>query len=231
MAVGFAAAGARVVVCDVEENLAVETAQKITGDGGLAHAISCDVTQEAQVRSLVQQTVEHLGTVDVLVNNAGTNVVVPAEDMPLTAWDRVMNLNVTTPFLCAREASAAMIRQRWRRIINIASIYGIVAPSIHNSAAYCASKTALIGLTLALAADWAQHNVLVNAICPGLIATALTQSRVEDPEYRDSYLARVPLRRLGTAEDVVSTALYLASDASSYVTGQALGLDGGYTAV
>ena len=189
-----------------------------------------DVSNPAEVEHLVGATVKSFGRLDVLVNNAGISPIFKkAERVSEVEWDEIMAVNLKGAFLCAQAAGRVMIPQTSGRIINISSVGGRVA--LPNMAAYCAAKGGLEQLTRVLAAEWAPHNILVNAIAPGFVETDLTEGLRQNPELRDAIVGQTPLGRLAKVEDIVGAAIYLASDAASYVTGQTLYIDGGWTAI
>ena len=229
---GYAAQGAAVALVDVDAANAERVAQQINGRGGRSLAIVGDVSQEAQVERLIAESLEFLGDIDILVNSAGVASRSPAEQMPLDIWDKVLRVNLTGPFLMCRQVGRQMISQGLRgRIINISSVAGLVGltTGIVN---YSASKGGLVALTRCLAAEWAPHGILVNTIAPSHIETPLDREMLEKkPEIRDYFIRSIPLGRIGQVEDVVGPAIFLASDAASFVTGHVLIVDGGHTAV
>jgi gluconate 5-dehydrogenase len=201
------------------------------GIGCQSLPISADVTDEAAVIGMVVQAVERFGRLDILVNNAGTAVVGSPEMISLADWQHVVDVNLTGVFLCAREAAKAMIAAgRGGRIINIASILGAVASEPVPAAAYDATKGAVVNLTRDLAVHWAPHGILVNAIGPAYFPSEMTEAFLALPEMRREIERRTPLGRVGRPEELKGAVVYFASDASSYVTGQTLYVDGGWTA-
>jgi NAD(P)-dependent dehydrogenase (short-subunit alcohol dehydrogenase family) len=226
MASGLAKAGADVVVADVlDVNVIVE---EIGNLGREAIGMKVDVTKREDVAAMVRQTLDKFGRVDVLVNNAGIYRMSPAETMNEEDWDRVIDVNLKGEFLCAQEVGKQMIKQKSGKIINIASVAGKLA--FAQSAAYNASKAGVILMTKTLAVDWAKNNIQVNAICPGVFATEMTQDFLKDKNFLQMIKARVPLARYGEPEELVGSVIYLASKASDYMTGHALVIDGGWTA-
>jgi gluconate 5-dehydrogenase len=227
----LAEAGASVVCVGRRLERVQETADRLGGIGCHSLPISADVTNEAAVTGMVRQTVERFGRLDILVNNAGTAVVGPPEAISLADWQRVVDVNLTGVFLCAREAAKAMIAAgRGGRIINIASILGAVASEPVPAAAYDATKGAVVNLTRDLAVHWAPHGILVNAIGPAYFPSEMTEGFLALPEMRREIERRTPLGRIGRPEELKGAVVYFASDASSYVTGQTLYVDGGWTA-
>ena len=220
--------GADLVLCSrtISELEKVKAEVEALGRKALVHPV--DVTRIPDVRAMVDETVKSYGHVDILVNNAGINVPQPAEDVTEEAWDRVIDTNLKACFFVAQAVGRVMIRQRAGRIINVSSQTGTVAIPLR--AAYCSSKGALNLLTKVLAIEWAKHNITVNAIAPTFLETPFTQQMFASGPFRDYVLGNIPLGRLGQPRDVVGAVIYLASDASSLVTGHVLAIDGGWTA-
>lgn len=227
MALGLAGAGADVAVSDIID--ISEAVGGVRALGRKAIGVKADVGDEGSVRALVEKTIEDLGRVDVLVNNAGIFRISAAENMKTEDWDAVLDVNLRGQLLCAKEAGRHMIRQRSGKIINIASVAGLAA--FPESAAYNASKAGVILLTKTLAAEWGKHNIQVNAICPGLFETDMTRDLTGDSSFMAFIRERVPLGRGARPEELAGTAVFLASRASDYVTGHALVIDGGWTAM
>jgi gluconate 5-dehydrogenase len=227
----LAEAGASVVCVGRRLERVQETARQLSDKGCQSLAISADVTNEAAVVTMIKQTVDHLGRLDILVNNAGTAVVGAPETISLADWQRVVDVNLTGVFLCAREAAKVMIAAgSGGRIINIASILGAVASEPVPATAYDATKGAVINLTRDLAVHWAPHRILVNAIGPAYFPSEMTEGFLALPEMRREIERRTPLGRIGQPEELKGPVVFLASDAASYVTGQTLFVDGGWTA-
>ena len=227
----FCSEGARVVVADLDTGNAERTATDI---GANAVAMALDVTKEDQVRAVVADTRRRFGRIDILVNNAGIMRKAYVKDMSEDLWDAVVDVNLKATFLCSKAVLPAMIEAKRGRIINIASIAGKVGEP--TASAYSAAKFGVIGFTRSLALEVAQFDILVNAICPGPIPTALGKqgwregAQIEGVEL-DRIMARVgsrsPLRRLGTVEQVAQMALFIASDDCEFTTGSAFNVDGG----
>lgn len=192
--------------------------------------VACDLQKPEAVGTLVDAVVQGLGPIDILVNNAGTTWGAPAEDHPLDAWNKVMTLNATAPFLLSQAvAKRCMIPRRHGKIINIASVAGLKGtPRGMQTAAYSASKAAAINLTRALACEWGVHNINVNAICPGFFPSKLASGLID--KLGAGLIERTPLGRLGGPEDLKGLVVYFASEASRHVTGQVLAVDGGASA-
>ena len=227
MATGLAEAGSNIVICSRKLENCEQAAHKLASLGVETLALGCDVTQAGEVETMKDRVLERFGRIDVLVNNAGRAWIAPPEDMPLEGWQKTFDLNVTGAFLCAQAFGREMIKARRGKIVNIASIAGLIArnPQVYNSVAYSASKGALVHFTRDLAVKWAPHNINVNAICPGFFPTPLNQ-KVYDSK-RDLLEAEVPLHRVGGPDDLKGAVVFLASNASNYVTGVVLPVDGG----
>jgi NAD(P)-dependent dehydrogenase (short-subunit alcohol dehydrogenase family) len=190
--------------------------------------LPCDHSQAASIQPVVEKILKHYGQVDVLVNNAGTTWGAPAEEHPLDAWEKVMNLNVTGLFLTTQlVGKLSMIPRRYGRIVNIASIAGLLGNDmrLQRSLAYNTSKGAVVNMTRALAAEWGQYNITVNAIAPGFFPSKMTQWILG--QIGDTAIAQTPLARLGGEEDLKGLATLFASDASAHITGQIVAVDGG----
>ncbi len=214
---------------DKLEAVAKEISEK---HGVKVEAIQCDITDTDNVHAAAQRVREAFGQVDILINNAGTGGVMPAIDMTDEEWDRDIQVDLTGTFRVTREFVRGMIEHSsYGRVINIASMYGMVGNMGLPSSAYHAAKGGVVNLTRALAAEWASKGVTVNCICPGYFETELTKATLETPEFKE-YMARtVPLGRYGRAGELDSAVLFLASRESSYVSGVILPVDGGYTCV
>ncbi|WP_341201926.1 SDR family oxidoreductase [Metaplanococcus flavidus] len=227
IAQGFAEAGANVVVCSRKLEACEETAELLKELGVNALALKCDVTNEQEVENVIRKTVEEFGAVDILVNNSGATWGALAEEMPLEAWQKVMNVNVTGTFLMSRAAGQVMIKQKSGKIINISSVAGLggIDPELMNTIGYNTSKGAVITFTKDLAAKWGQHNINVNAIAPGFFPTKMSEVLIE--RGKEQFLKQTPLNRFGTDEDLKGAALFLASSASDYITGDVVVVDGG----
>ena len=190
--------------------------------------LPCDHSKAASIQPVIENIMRHYGQIDVLINNAGTTWGAPAEEHPLEAWEKVMNLNVTGLFLTTQLVGRlSMIPRRYGRIVNIASIAGLLGndPRLQRSLAYNTSKGAVVNLTRALAAEWGQYNITVNAIAPGFFPSKMTQWILG--QIGDATIAQTPLARLGGEEDLKGLAALFASDASAHITGQIVAVDGG----
>ena len=226
LAVGLAAAGAKLALADILD-LSCTLAQ-IEGGGGEAIAVPTDVRDKAQVARLVAETVGRLGTVDVLVNNAGINLIRPTLETSEEDWDLVLDVNLKGAFLCCQAAGRVMLEKGAGAIVNIGSINSeYVFP---NSAAYNASKAGVLLLTKTLAYEWGPYGVRVNAVCPGFMETPMLEEIQRGKQgLAESRTGRIPLRRFAAPEDLVGAVIFLASPAAAYVTGHALYVDGGWT--
>lgn len=231
LACALAEAGANVVACDLCQADVEETAERIASRGVEALAAVADVTSEADVERMVQCVNDRFGRLDVLVNNAGTTVQKPATEITLEEWNRVLAVNLTGTFLCSRKAAPLLARGGNGAIVNIGSINGQVAPALHPSSAYSAAKAGVLGLTRALAVEWATLGVRVNAVCPTYVRTEMTAARLRDPEYAARIENRTPLGRIAEPDDLAGAVVFLASPASGMVTGHALNVDGGWVIV
>jgi NAD(P)-dependent dehydrogenase (short-subunit alcohol dehydrogenase family) len=230
LASGFAAAGARVVIGDQDEQTAQASAAGIRERGGTALAARCDITSAPDVQALVDLTLQTYGQLDVLVNNAGINIPKPAEELAPEEWNRIVGVNLTGTFLCCQTGGTVMLRQGAGCIINICSVHGHVGSYVHKAAAYNASKAGIINLTRSLALEWGERGVRVNGISPGALRTELMAKRLANEAYVQRTLDRLAIKRIGTPEDIVGTAIFLASPAAGWLTGQILAVDGGWLA-
>jgi NAD(P)-dependent dehydrogenase (short-subunit alcohol dehydrogenase family) len=232
IAVGLAKQGAKLAIASRNIQKLEEVAQKIQAESESdVVAFQVDVTDEQSVAQLVERVVSRLGTVDILVNSQGVNLKKPAAEFPVDDWDLMFDVNVKGTMLASREFGKVMIGKEKGKIINLSSVRGIRATLWGGNEAYCATKGAVDMITRTLAAEWASHNINVNAIAPSLIYTELAARTLQDPERLQRYLANVPLKRVGQPKDVVGVCIFLASDASDFVTGQILYVDGGLTAI
>lgn len=231
IAEGLAEAGASVYLVARRDKWLNPAIESLRAAGAKCSGSVCDISDPIQVKAAVQKAAEAVGPIDILVNNAGVSWGAPAEEMPLEKWKSVIDTNLTGAFLMSQECSKGMMARRSGKIINVASILGLRAtlPRGVHGAGYVASKGGLIALTRELAAKWAHHGIRVNAIAPGFFATRMTESIL--PELEAGVRANVPLARIGKSGEIKGVAVFLASEASNYITGQTLAVDGGATAV
>ncbi|WP_078428246.1 SDR family NAD(P)-dependent oxidoreductase [Alkalihalobacterium alkalinitrilicum] len=221
----FASKGANVVISSRNQEVCQDLAHEIRENGVNALPIACDVGNLNDIRQLFEKTLQQFGRIDVLINNAGANVTKPATEVTEEDWDMIYDVNIKGLFFCSQEAAKIMIKQNQGKIINISSVGGV--KPYKRIAPYTASKAAVIHLTKSLAAEWARNGILVNSIAPGLISTEINKSEMENKKWLEGAIKAIPLRRLGEPKDISSIALYLASDAANYVTGQTFFIDGG----
>ena len=227
ISLALAADGCAVGCLDRDAGHAAETAAAITAGGGRAVAVTADVTKAAEVEQAVADVRAALGPIDVLVNNAGVGWLGTVETLSEDEWDHVMATNVKSVFLCSRAVIPEMAKGGGGRIINVASVTGLVASP--GRAAYCASKGAVVMLTRAMALDGAPQHINVNAICPGVVVTAMTEASLRDPATLQEKLDKTPLGRLAQPEEIAPAAVYLAGPGASFVTGACLVVDGGWS--
>ncbi|MCD8009756.1 MAG: SDR family oxidoreductase [Lachnospiraceae bacterium] len=232
MAKAFASQGANLVLLARRQNLLDENAAAIEKEFGVkCLAYACDITDTEKVKGAVAATMEAFGRVDILVNNAGTGAVAPAVDITNDQFNNELKIDLFGTFLCAREFAKEMIKAQYGRIINIASMYGLVGNMAATCAPYHAAKGGVVNLTRALAAEWGKEGITVNSICPGYFWTPLTKDTLETDWFAAYAKGAIPLGRYGKEGELDSCALFLASPASSYVNGQNIAVDGGYTAI
>ena len=232
MAHALGEAGARVMISSRKAEELEHAVADLQAAGIDARWIAADCAKEADIERLVNDTLHRMGDVDILVNNAGATWGAPAEDHPVQAWDKVMNLNVRGYFLlCQAVGKKSMIRRRSGRIINVSSIAGLNGnPPFMKTIAYNTSKGAVLNFTRALAAEWGAHNITVNAICPGFFPSRMTAGLLSAVG-EENMAAAAPLKRLGDDEDLKGVCLLFASAAGKHITGQWLAVDGGVSAV
>ncbi|MGD0508602.1 MAG: SDR family oxidoreductase [Terriglobales bacterium] len=229
MAEGLAEMGATLVLCARKKERCEEAAEALRSRGVLTLALACDVKDQAAIQQVVDATLAKFGRIDILINNAGVSWGASVEEMTLEQWDKVLSTNLTGTFLFCQAAGKAMVAQGSGKIINIASVAGLGGASVELQAiGYHASKGGVIAFTKDLACKWAPHNIQVNAIAPGWFPTHMSDWVIE--HRRESLLAKIPLGRFGGDHDLKGAAVFLASDASAYVTGHVLVVDGGQTA-
>jgi len=233
MAQALGEQGARLVIASRKQDELDATVAQLHSLGLEATCFAGDLSDPAQATSLVETAIARLGHIDILINNAGATWGAPAEDYPLEAWDKVMNLNVRSVFLVAQAVGKlSMIPRRYGRIVNIASIAGLAGnpPDAMQTIAYNTSKGAVVNFTRTLAGEWGRHGITVNAIAPGFFPSKMTRG-VLATYGAEGLAAAAPLRRLGDDEDLKGAVVLFASDAGKHITGQILAVDGGVTAV
>lgn len=230
MAEALAEAGADVAITSRTLSECQQAADEISrSTGRRTAAVACDVTQKAEVERLAEDVEKQIGgPIDILVNNAGINIRGVAEELSEADWDAVIATNLKAPFLCARAFGPGMCQRGWGRVINLGSILSVIA--IPGRAPYASSKAGVLNLTRVLALEWATRGVTVNAICPGPFATDMNKQLINDPAAYKAFVQKIPMGRWGELHEIAGAAIFLASDAASFVTGSALFIDGGWTA-
>jgi NAD(P)-dependent dehydrogenase (short-subunit alcohol dehydrogenase family) len=229
MAEGLAEMGANLVLCARKKERCEQAAAELQNLGVKTLALACDVKNPAEIQSVIEAAMSQFGRIDILINNAGTSWGAPVEEMRLEQWNKVIETNLTGTFLFSQAAGRFMTSQRRGKIINIASVAGIHgAPPEFQAIGYHASKGGVIAFTKDLACKWGIHNIQVNSIAPGWFPTNMSQVVIE--RNKEEFLKKIPLRRFGNDHDLKGAAVFLSSDASDYVTGHVLVVDGGQTA-
>jgi len=233
MAKALASQGANIAVVARRQNLIEQVAADIAKEYGVETlAVRCDITDTDAVNAMVDAVLAKFGRIDILINNAGTGAVAPAEDITDEQFGNEMNIDLFGSFRVARSvAKKAMIPAKYGRIINIASMYGLVGNKIAGSAPYHAAKGGVVNMTRALAAEWGKYCITVNSICPGYFYTDLTRDTLNSDFFQQNAKTMIPEERYGEEGELDTAALFFASPASSYVTGVNLPVDGGYTAM
>lgn len=221
----FAEEGAHLVIPDINLEGAHEVAKEVETRARKAMASKTDISEQDQVADLVNRTLEQFGKIDILINNAGMGTLQPFLETTLESWERHIKVHLTGTFICSQLVGREMVKRKCGKIINIVSVSGIVGSV--GRAAYGAAKGGMVTLTKVMAMELAEYGINVNAIAPGPILTPLLEKALPE-EDKEEYTRSVPLRRFGKPEEVATTALFLASDESSYITGQILGVEGGF---
>ena len=229
MATALAQVGADIAISGRSIEPCREAAQEIAAaTGRRARGFAADVTKLADVERLAGEIEAELGPVDILVNNAGINIRGPVQQLSEADWDAVIDTNLKGPFLCARAFGPRMVTRGWGRVVNLGSVLGVIG--LPGRAPYASSKAGIINLTRVLALEWAGTGVTANAICPGAFATEMNRSLLEDPVKYKEFVAQIPMGRWGELDELTGVVVFLASGASSYVTGSSIFVDGGWTA-
>ena len=233
MARALASQGCKIVPIARRLEMLQQVAADISAEFGVETLpLRCDITDTAMVADMVDQVMNRFGRIDILINNAGTGAVAPAENITDEQFANEMNIDLLGSFRVAREvAKKAMIPAGYGRIINIASMYGLVGNKIAPCSPYHAAKGGVVNLTRGLAAEWGKYGITVNTICPGYFVTPLTKETLDSQWFQDYAKGAIPMERYGVEGELDSAAIFLASPASSYVTGVALPVDGGYTCI
>ena len=228
IAMGLAGAGANIVIAARSVEKTAQALENIRALGVEAHGITVDVTQEPAIQRIVTSTIDHMGRLDILVNNSGIAVRAQPQELTAAQWDSVVDVNLRAAFLASKAAYAQMVKAGGGKVINVGSMYSIFGSDW--GAPYAASKGGLVQLTKSLAVAWAKDNIQVNAVLPGWIVTDLTRGIQDaDPNRYDNISRRIPTGRWGEPSDLAGAAVFLASTASDYVTGATLAIDGGYS--
>ncbi|RLQ95227.1 3-hydroxybutyrate dehydrogenase [Falsibacillus albus] len=234
----FAKKGAKVCITDINEEGVHKAVDQLEENGHTVFGIKCDVTKEEDIERAIEETVEHYGRLNVLINNAGIQHIAPIEEFPTEKFELLLKIMLTAPFIATKHAFPVMKKQKFGRILNMASINGLIG--FAGKAAYNSAKHGVIGLTKVSALEGAEHGITVNAICPGYVDTPLVRNQLNDmAKTRNVEVEKVleeviyplvPQKRLLQVEEIANYALFLASDNAKSVTGQAVVIDGGYTA-
>lgn len=233
MANALANQGCNIVALARRQNLVEEVAEKIKKDHGVdAMGVTCDITDTSKVEEAVKKIMKKFGKIDILINNAGTGAVAPAENITDDQFYNEINIDLFGAFRVAREvAKVSMIPNKYGRIINIASMYGLVGNKIAPCSPYHAAKGGVVNMTRALAAEWGKYKINVNAICPGYFYSPLTKETLDSDFFQANAKTMIPLERYGNEGELDTAAIFLASPSSTYVTGVCLPVDGGYTSM
>jgi len=223
--------GAKVALFARRADKLEAVASEIKSAGGEVLVVPTDMSKETEVEASMKKVADTWGGIDILVNNAGVAAIAPAENMTLADWDKVVSVNLTGVFLGAKHAAKYMIAKKYGKIINTSSMFGVVANTCFPVVSYHATKFGVVGLTKALATEWAKYGITVNAIGPGFFESEMTQASIHTKEFEAYLKASCPMGRHGAEGELNGTLLLLASDASRYLTGQIIAVDGGWTAI
>lgn len=227
MAKALAEAGADLVIVSRQFRNLKETAEEIQALGRKALPLAADITKWEEVEKATEQALDHFGKIDILVNNSGIGIEKTVLEMTPDEWDQVLDLNLKAVFLCSKSVGAHMVKRGEGKILNISSMYAFIGNTLISS--YCASKGGVVQLTKALALEWVRYNVQVNAICPGYFETDMNREFFSSEKGKELIRLKIPMRRLGEPPELGGIIVYLASAASSFVTGAAFVIDGGQT--
>lgn len=229
IALGLAEAGANLVLASRNEESLAKVAAEIASQGAECLTVKTDMLKSSEIQAMAAKAVDKFGKIDVLVNNAGINLVKPFVDQTEEDWDSVLDTNLKGYFLCSQVVGREMIKNQSGCVINNASVFGL--RGFPNIASYIASKGGVVQLTRGLAVEWARHNIRVNCIAPGYIVTEMAKRDIEtNPKILEQNLRKIPMKRGGQPREVADVVVFLASEAASYVTGQIVSMDGGWSA-
>ena len=224
LAIGFAREGAKIVIADINEENAIAVKDEVQAAGGTALATQTDVSHEGSVQAMIENSLKEFRKIDILVNNAGIYPVSPVEEMPEEDWDRVIGTNLVGTFLCSRAVAGKFLEQGSGRVISITS--GRAFQGAKNAAHYASSKAGIIGFSKSLALELTPRRITVNVICPGITDTAQPRGHQSEQQIY-AQAQKIPLGRIGQPEDLVGTAVFLASEAAAFITGQTVVVNGG----
>ncbi|MBY0159345.1 SDR family oxidoreductase [Cytobacillus oceanisediminis] len=229
IALSFAKNGAKVVIVGRDEEALQQTTEELRKFNRSSFYVSADLNNVSEIQRMTEAAADYMGSLDVLVNNAGINRAKPAMEVTEEDWDLTLDTNLKAAFFCSQKAAEYMIPNQSGKIVNIASQMAFVG--YYKRAAYCASKGGMVQLTKALAVEWASHGINVNAVAPTFIETELTSKMFEDKEFEKEVYSRIPLGKLADAGDVSAATLFLSSNLSKFITGDTIKVDGGWTAI